>query len=103
MSSDIDTTASTTPAPKTPKTPKSKTPKDKTKVGSGTNTTASKVSKGSPTPKKRGRKPKVVKEEEPEEPEENGHEDLEMDETLAVVGEEIEYYEAEEDSIAVEA
>jgi hypothetical protein len=100
MSSDIDTTASTPSVPKTPKTPKTKTPKDKTKVGSGTNTTASKVSKGSPTPKKRGRKSKVVEEEEPEE---NGHDDPEMDETLAIVEEEIEYYEAEEDSIAVEA
>ncbi len=94
MSSDIDTTASaSTPSvPKIPKTPKTKSPKDNTKVGSGTNTTASKVSKGSPTPKKRGRKPKVVKEEEPEE---NGHDDAEMDETLAVVEEEFEYYEAE--------
>jgi hypothetical protein len=101
MSSDIDTTASTTPSvSKTPKTPKTKTPKDKTKVGSGTNTSASKVSKGSPTPKKRGRKPKVAKEEEPEE---NFYDDPEMDETLAIVEEEIAYYEAEEDSIAVEA
>ena len=97
MSSDVHTTASITPSgSKTPKTPKTKTPKDKTKVGSGTNTSASKVSKGSPTPKKRGRKPKVAKEEEPEE---NYHDDPEMDETLAIVEEEIEYYKAEENSL----
>jgi hypothetical protein len=99
MSSDVDTTASTAPVAKTPKTPKTKTPKYKTKVGSGTNSTPSKVSKGSPTPKKRGRKSKVVKEEEPEE---NGHDDPDMDESLAVAEEEVENFEVEENSIEVE-
>jgi hypothetical protein len=90
MSSDVDTTASGSSPPKTPKT---KTPK-KAKVGSGTNTSPSKVAK------KRDRKPKVKHEDEAE----DGGADAEMSGSPAQENfeEETEFYEADEIEIAQE-
>jgi hypothetical protein len=101
MSSDIDTTSSTTPSPKTPKSTTSK--ENKTMAGSGTNTTPSKVTKKSPAVRGRGRKPKAVKEEEAEENGAEGDADMSDDAPAAEnTEEEVEYFEAEEDEVEVE-